>query len=87
MHVFTYRFPFPSIMFQDLRLLESGNLDTRTEMAVSIRLGEKRALGELQLIFENQKAKLTQLEYYATRRLRNLGLLDDKGDMTPWVSI
>lgn len=66
-------------------MLKGGQLSSKLEMAVAIRLGEKRVLEELQLSFENELANLDQLEYYAERRLRGLGLLDDKGDITPWV--
>lgn len=70
---------------EDLNLLNSGQLKSRFEMAVVVRLGEKRVLEEMQLWFETQMASLDRLEYYAERRLRNLGLIDDKGDTTPWV--
>eukprot|EP00250_Pteridium_aquilinum_P005644 c15711_g1_i1 orf=606-2153(-) len=76
---------FPTTMEEDMNLLKGRQLSPRLEMAVAIRLGEKRVLEELQLSFESQLANLDQLEYYAERRLRGLGLLDDKGDMTPWV--
>jgi [ribulose-bisphosphate carboxylase]-lysine N-methyltransferase len=54
-------------------------------MAIVIRLGEKRVLQELQTWFEGRMAGLDSLEYYAERRLRDLGLVDDTGSMTPWV--
>ncbi|CAM6109617.1 unnamed protein product [Calypogeia fissa] len=70
---------------EDIRLLEEGIEDPRLEMAVVIRLGEKRVLEELQAWFEAHLARVETLEFYAERRLRDLGLLDDKGFMTPWV--
>lgn len=76
---------YPTTMDEDLNLLNGGQLSSRMEMAVAIRLGEKRVLQELQLSFETRMAELDKLEYYAARRLRGLGLLDDKGDITPWV--
>jgi len=42
-------------------------------------------LQELQTWFEGRMAGLDSLEYYAERRLRDLGLVDDTGSMTPWV--
>lgn len=76
---------YSTTMDEDLNLLKEGQLSPRMEMAVVIRLGEKRVLEELQLSFETQMANLDQLEYYAERRLRSLGLLDEQGDVTPWV--
>lgn len=70
---------------EDIELLDRGELSTRKEIAVVVRLGEKRVLEELQTWFEAHMAELDSLEYYAERRLRDLGLLDDKGYMTPWV--
>ncbi|KAL3685483.1 hypothetical protein R1sor_003505 [Riccia sorocarpa] len=70
---------------EDVRMLGAGIDDPRLQMAVVARLGEKRVLRELQGWFEAHLARLDQLEYYAERRLRDLGLIDDKGYMTPWV--
>lgn len=76
---------YPTTMDEDLNLLKVGQIGSKLEMAVAIRLGEKKVLEELQLSFESQLASLDRLQYYAERRLRGLGLLDDKGDLTPWV--
>ncbi|MCO5554003.1 hypothetical protein L7F22_007529 [Adiantum nelumboides] len=76
---------YPTTMDEDMSLLNAGELSSRLQMAVAIRLGEKKVLQELQLSFETRLTELDKLEYYAARRLRNLGLLDDKGDLTPWV--
>jgi [ribulose-bisphosphate carboxylase]-lysine N-methyltransferase len=70
---------------EDLDILGREDLSKRKEMAVVVRLGEKRVLEELQTWFEARLAGLDSIEYYADRRLRDLGLLDDKGFMTPWV--
>ncbi|KAL2653570.1 hypothetical protein R1flu_021698 [Riccia fluitans] len=70
---------------EDVRMLEAGIEDPRLQVAVVVRLGEKRVLRELQGWFEAHSARLDQLEYYAERRLRDLGLIDDRGYMTPWV--
>jgi [ribulose-bisphosphate carboxylase]-lysine N-methyltransferase len=51
---------------------------------VRIRLTEKRILSESLDFFENRIRDLDRIEFYAERRLKNLGLLDDSGDMTPW---
>lgn len=70
---------------QDVDLLNSSKLSTRKEIATVVRLGEKRVLQELQLWSENRVANLDKLEYYAERRLKDLGLVDDGGVATPWV--
>eukprot|EP00897_Mesotaenium_endlicherianum_P010636 jgi/Mesen1/9600/ME000657S08867 len=71
---------------QDLRLLKEGGLSRAHETAVIVRLGEKRVLTETLDWFEARLQGLDNLEYYAERRLRDLGLLDDTGNMTAWVS-
>ncbi|KAH7424534.1 hypothetical protein KP509_11G013100 [Ceratopteris richardii] len=76
---------YPSTIDEDLNLLQDIELSPRLKIAAAIRLGEKRVLQELQLLFETRLQELHKLEYYAERRLRNLGLMDDKGDLTPWV--
>lgn len=53
-------------------------------MAVSARLAEKGVLLEGLDFFETRLKNLDRLEYYAERRLKSLGLLDDSGDLTPW---
>lgn len=70
---------------QDMEILARGDLSTRMEIAVVVRLGEKRVMQELQTWFEARLEELDTLEYYAERRLRNLGLMDEGGYMTPWV--
>lgn len=64
---------------EDLELLGQGGLSVRKEIAVVVRLGEKRVMQELQTWFEARLEELDSLEYYAERRLRNLGLMDDGG--------
>ena len=70
---------------QDLRLLREKRLPIRLETAVVVRVGEKRVLTELLDFFETRLEGLDNLEYYAERRLRDLGLLDENSNMTPWV--
>lgn len=53
-------------------------------MAVNARLAEKRVLLEGLDFFETRFKDLPQIEYYAERRLKSLGLLDDSGDVTAW---
>ena len=47
-----------------------------------MRLGEKEVLDATLRFFEERIEKLTGMEYYAERRLKGLGLLDDQGNTT-----
>lgn len=67
---------------EDMEILAQEDLSVRKEIAVVVRLGEKRVMQELQTWFEARLEELDSLEYYAERRLRNLGLMDDGGYMT-----
>lgn len=59
-------------------------LDTRLEIAVVTRLGEKQVLQEIQKSFEEYIVNLDQLEYYQERRLKTLGLIGEQGDIIFW---
>ena len=76
---------YPTTIEEDMEILGQEDLSVRKQMAVIVRLGEKRVMQELQTWFEARLEELDSLEYYAERRLRNLGLMDDSGYMTPWV--
>ncbi|KAJ7535805.1 hypothetical protein O6H91_12G046900 [Diphasiastrum complanatum] len=78
---------YQSTVEEDLLLLNNDNLDPRTRIAVVVRQGEKCVLQEVQTWFEARMNELDQLEYYAERRLRDLGLLDEKGNMTAWARV
>ena len=69
---------------QDLLLLRSGSVvkGSPMEAALLIRLGEKEALDMTLRWFEEKDALLPTLEYYQERRLKRLGLMDDKGKTT-----
>ena len=43
---------------------------------------EKRVLENIAEWFRARQARLSQLEYYQERRLKNLGLLDEDGEST-----
>ena len=47
-----------------------------------VRLGEKEGLDSTLRFLEDRLGQLPRLEYYQERRLKSLGLLDDKGDTT-----
>ncbi|KAJ4760272.1 Protein-lysine N-methyltransferase EFM1 [Rhynchospora pubera] len=71
---------------EDERLMESGNLDSRMKIAVGIRAGEKRVLQQIDSIFRNRESELDGLEYYQERRLKDLGLVGDNGEIIFWES-
>lgn len=71
-------------MLQDEKLLEGGNLDPRLKIAVGIRLGEKRVLQQIDGIFKERELELNELEYYQERRLKDLGLVGEQGDIIFW---
>jgi len=50
--------------------------------AISVRLAEKEALDATLMYFESRIDRLQGMEYYADRRLKRLGLLDDQGNST-----
>lgn len=71
-------------MLQDEKLMEGGNLDPRLKIAVGIRLGEKRVLQQIDGIFKERELELNELEYYQERRLKDLGLVGEQGDIIFW---
>uniref|UniRef100_A0A7N1A8C5 SET domain-containing protein n=1 Tax=Kalanchoe fedtschenkoi TaxID=63787 RepID=A0A7N1A8C5_KALFE len=66
---------------EDERILEGGNLDTRLDIAVRIRAAEKKILQQIAEVFRDRASWLTNLEYYQERRLRNLGLVGEEGEV------
>ncbi|GMH15292.1 hypothetical protein Nepgr_017133 [Nepenthes gracilis] len=71
---------------EDEKLKEKGNLDPRLEIAVGIRLGEKKVLQEIDEIFRGRELELDGFEYYQERRLRQLGLVGEEGEIIFWES-
>lgn len=78
-------FPTPAYQcgWQDEKLKE-GKLDPRLEIAVGIREGEKKVLQYIDEIFKERELELDQLEYYQERRLKDLGLCGDQGEIIFW---
>lgn len=70
---------------QDEKLVDEGNLDARLEIAVRIRLGEKKVLQQIDGIFREREMELGVLEYYQERRLKDLGLCGAQGETLPWI--
>ena len=75
---------YKSSIDQDLMMLRSGSVvkGSAMEAALLIRLSEKEALDMSLRWFEERAALLPTLEYYQERRLKRLGLMDDKGNNT-----
>lgn len=57
---------------------------SRAAAAARVRLGEKEALDAALQLVEARAAALPGLEYYAERRLKGLGLLDEAGGHPTW---
>lgn len=68
---------------QDEKLKES-ELNPRLEIAVGIRAGEKKVLQHIDGIFKERELELDTLEYYQERRLKDLGLSGELGDLIFW---
>lgn len=69
---------------QDEKLAEKGDLARRLEIAVGVRAGEKRVLQQIDNAFKDREMELDELEYYQERRLRDLGLVGEQGDIIFW---
>ncbi|XP_039123840.1 fructose-bisphosphate aldolase-lysine N-methyltransferase, chloroplastic isoform X1 [Dioscorea cayenensis subsp. rotundata] len=71
---------------EDEELLERGQLDPRLKIAVAIRAGEKKVLQQIDSIFNEREQELNGLEYYQERRLKDLGLIGEEGEIIFWES-
>ncbi|KAJ0988277.1 hypothetical protein J5N97_006633 [Dioscorea zingiberensis] len=71
---------------EDEELLEKGQLDPRVKIAVGIRVGEKKVLQQIDSIFRAREQELDGLEYYQERRLKDLGLVGEQGEIIFWES-
>lgn len=69
---------------EDEKLLEEGNLSSRLATAVGVRRGEKKVLQQIDDIFKERESELDFLEYYQERRLKDLGLVGEQGDIIFW---
>lgn len=75
---------FHTTIEEDEQLLQGGNLDPRLRIAVGVRAGEKRVLQQIDEIFKERELELDELEYYQERRLKELGLVGEQGDIIFW---
>jgi [ribulose-bisphosphate carboxylase]-lysine N-methyltransferase len=71
---------------QDEELSERENLQPRLTIAIGVRAGEKKVLQHINNIFKQREEKLDGLEYYQERRLKDLGLVGDNGEIIFWES-
>ncbi|KAL4279284.1 hypothetical protein GQ457_03G011940 [Hibiscus cannabinus] len=69
---------------EDEKLMEEGNLDPRLKIAVGVRAGEKKVLQQIDEIFKGRESELDLLEYYQERRLKDLGLVGEQGELIFW---
>lgn len=69
---------------QDEKLKEEGSLSPRLEIAIGVRAGEKKVLRQIDSIFREREEELDELEYYQERRLKDLGLVGEQGEIIFW---
>ncbi|KAK3440784.1 hypothetical protein EUGRSUZ_B01051 [Eucalyptus grandis] len=65
---------------QDEKLIQEGNLGYKLEIAVTVRVGEKRVLQQIEGIVKEKEAQLDKLEYYHERRLKEIGLVGEEDE-------
>ncbi|RRT46672.1 hypothetical protein B296_00014908, partial [Ensete ventricosum] len=71
---------------QDEKLMEGDNLDERLRIAICVRAGEKKVLQQIDDAFQERESELDILEYYQERKLKDLGLVGEQGDIIFWES-
>lgn len=64
--------------------MKGGTIDPRLQIAVEIRVGEKKVLQQINKLFADRETELDGLEYYQERRLKQLGLVGEKGEIIFW---
>ncbi|KAI4339381.1 hypothetical protein MLD38_024332 [Melastoma candidum] len=69
---------------EDNKLEEGRDLTPRMKIAVGVRAGEKRVLQQIDNAFGDRETELDGLEYYQERRLRDLGLVGEQGEIIFW---
>lgn len=66
--------------------MEREDLQSRQQIAIEVRVGEKKVLEQINDIFKEREQELDDLEYYQERRLKDLGFIGDNGDIIFWES-
>ncbi|WCJ22196.1 [Fructose-bisphosphate aldolase]-lysine N-methyltransferase chloroplastic [Euphorbia peplus] len=74
---------YPTTIEEDEKLLQE-DLSPRLQIAVGIRAAEKKVLQQIDEIFENRESELDEIEYYQERRLKDLGLVGEQGEIIFW---
>nr|CAB3453361.1 unnamed protein product [Digitaria exilis] len=69
---------------EDEELMETENLPSRLKIAIGVRIGEKKVLQQIDDIFKQREEELDGIEYYQERRLKDLGLVGDNGEIIFW---
>ncbi|KAF3774181.1 Fructose-bisphosphate aldolase-lysine N-methyltransferase [Nymphaea thermarum] len=70
----------------DEELKGRGDLPPRLEIAVGVRAAEKKVLQHILKVFRERGMELDGLEYYQERRLKELGLVGEQGEIIFWES-
>jgi [ribulose-bisphosphate carboxylase]/[fructose-bisphosphate aldolase]-lysine N-methyltransferase len=76
----------PGSAEDDAAALRAAAPGSRAAIAAAVRLGERQALEGAAAYFGARLERLADMEYYAERRLKRLGLLDKEGRPTDWES-
>lgn len=66
--------------------MKREDLQSRHQIAIEVRVGEKEVLEQINDIFKEREQELDDLEYYQERRLKDLGFIGDNGDIIFWES-
>ncbi|CAL1360352.1 unnamed protein product [Linum trigynum] len=69
---------------EDEKLMEGEGLSARLGIAVGVRAGEKKVLQQIDEFFKQREEELDEIEYYQERRLKDLGLVGEQGDIIFW---
>ncbi|CAH9128985.1 unnamed protein product [Cuscuta epithymum] len=75
---------YSTTLEEDEKMKKAGSMSPRLEIAVGVRGGEKKVLTETNNIFREREEELDELEYYQERRLKDLGLVGEQGEIIFW---
>ncbi|CAN1313828.1 [Fructose-bisphosphate aldolase]-lysine N-methyltransferase, chloroplastic [Linum perenne] len=64
--------------------MQGEDSSPRLRIAAGIRSGEKKVLQQIDEIFKQREEELDEIEYYQERRLKDLGLVGEQGDIIFW---
>ncbi|CAN1794259.1 [Fructose-bisphosphate aldolase]-lysine N-methyltransferase, chloroplastic [Linum perenne] len=75
---------FHTTIEEDEKLMQGEDSSPRLRIAAGIRSGEKKVLQQIDEIFKQREEELDEIEYYQERRLKDLGLVGEQGDIIFW---